>query len=144
MPFNVKRTAVIEDREILRSGAGLDSIKSMVVDSTKIVENPASSGRYIVYAGTVFGKINGSTKVCPISAGLFGSGASGAWVAADIVGISQRPLEFFLGPGITAGAATDEPVALLHLGAEFNINNLSGYTGNETVTKAGLPFCMFR
>jgi hypothetical protein len=145
MPFNVKRTAVILQKEILRSASGLDDIKSVVVDSTKVAENPASSGRFILEAGTVMIKIPASSKVQPINAaGAAGSGGAGAIVAADIVGIAAVSKEFFLGTGITAGAASDEPFALLHHGCDFNVSKLVGYTGNETITKAALPTCVFR
>jgi len=145
MPFNVKRgPALIIEKEILRSAAGLDDAKSMVVDSTKIPEYTVGAGRYILEAGSVMGKINGSSKICPISAWNFGSGASGAWVAADIVGIAQETTEFYLGSGVVAGSATDEPVSLLHHGCDFNITYLVGYTGNETIVKAALPTCIFR
>lgn len=144
MPFNVKRTAVLLEKEILRGAGGLDDIKSMVVDSTKVVENPASSGRYILEAGTVMTKIVASSKIQPITIAAGGSGGSGAYVAGDIVGILATTHEFFLGTGITAGAASDEPVAILHMGCDFNVSKLVGYTGNETITKAALPTCVFR
>lgn len=145
MPFNVKRgPAVIVEKEILRSAAGLDDAKSMVVDSTKIPEYVTGDGRYILEAGSVMGKINGSSKIMPIAAGNFGSGTAGAWVAADIVGVAQTTTEFYLGPGVTAGSATDEPVSILHHGCDFNITYLVGYTGNETIVKAALPTCIFR
>jgi hypothetical protein len=145
MPFNANRGPVVQyEKEILRAFTGLESIKSMVVDSTKVAENPSSSGRYVLEAGTVMGKINGSSKICSIGAGAFGSGSSGAWVAADIVGILADKVEFYIGQGVTAGAATDEPVAVMFMGADFNINKLVAYTGNETITKAALPLCSFR
>lgn len=145
MPYNVKRTAVLIEKEILRSASGLDDILSAVVDSTKVPENPVGSGRYILEAGTVMGKIAASTKVAPLSTATpVGSGAAGAWTAADILGIMQNTVEFWLGVGITAGAASDEPVSLLHHECDFNISKLVGYTGNETITKAALPTCLFR
>lgn len=146
MPFNLNRgPAVIIEKEILRSAAGLDDIKSMVVDSTKVAENPASSGRYILEAGTVMIKIPSSSKIQPINAaGATGTGSSGAIAADDIVGILATTIEFWLGTGITAGAATDEPCAILHHGCDFNVSKLVGYTGNETITKAALPTCVFR
>jgi hypothetical protein len=145
MPFNVNRgPAVIIEKEILRGAAGLDDIKSMVVDSTTVAQNPSGSGRYILEAGTVMCKINGSSKIAPITATPNGTGSSGAWAAADIVGILATTHEFYLGPGITAGTATDEPVAILHAaGLRFNISQLVGYTGNETMVKTAMPLCKF-
>lgn len=146
MPFNLNRgPAAFVEKEILRSGAGLDDIKSMVVDSTKVAENPTSSGRYILEAGTVMIKVPASSKIQPINAaGATGSGGAGAIVAADIVGIMGHTREFQLGVGVVAGSATDEPVPVLHHGCDFNVSKLVGYTGKETETKAAMPTCLFR
>lgn len=142
----ITRQGVFFDKEILRSAAGLDDIKSMVLDSTKVAENPASSGRYVLEAGTVMAKITGgSTKIQPVhSNAAGGSGGSGAYVAGDIVGILATTIELGVGQGITASAKTDEPVAILHHGCDFNAAKLIGYTGNETIVKAALPTCIFR
>lgn len=144
MPWNIARTATLADNEFLRSPAGLDDSKSVVIDSTKVLQNPASSGIYRLYKGTVMGKIAASSKVCAISAGLYGTGGSSAWTAADIVGILANDVNFWIGQGVTAGAATDEPAAVLHHGCDFNISKLIGYTGNETIVKAALFTCIFR
>lgn len=146
MPFNLDRgPAVIIEKEILRSAAGLDDIKSMVVDSTKVAENPGSSGRYILEAGTVMIKIPASSKIQPIdAAGATGTGASGAIAEADVVGVLGHTREFWLGTGITPGSASDEPVPILHHGCDFNVSKLVGYTGNEAVVKAALYTCLFR
>lgn len=146
MPFNLARgPAVIIEKEILRSAAGLDDIKSMVVDSTTVPENPTSSGRYILEAGTVMVKIPASSKIQPITAsGATGSGTGGAFTSSDVVGILGHTREFWLGIGITAGAPSDEPVPILHHGCDFNVSKLVGYTGNETIVKGALPTCLFR
>lgn len=136
MPFNVARgPADFYDKEILRSAAGLDDIKSMLVDSTTVDENPASSGRYVLEAGTVMVKITSSSKIQPAGAGI---------AAGDVVGILAATIEFWIGPGVTAGDATDEPAAILHHGCDFNVSKLVGYSGNETAVKAALPTCIFR
>lgn len=139
---NIRRTATIIETEILRSAAGLDDIKSMVLDSTKLLENPSSSGLIILESGEVMGKISGSSKIMPIRYGNFGTGSAGAWTAADIVGVNETQYQF--PKDITLGAATDHELAILHHGCDFNISKLKGYTGNETITKAALPTCIFR
>lgn len=145
MPFNQKRgPASIYENEFLRAFTGDESIKSGVLDSTKVAENPGGSGRYVVVQGTVLGKISGSTKLCPISAGAYGSGGSGAWVAGDIAGILAETVEFMIGPNAAAGLAADEPCAVMHMGMDLNVSRLFGYTGNETIVKAGLPLNTFR
>lgn len=143
----VRRTAQFYDIEILRSAAGLDDIKSMVVDSTHVPENPSGSGRYVLVAGNVMGKISGDAagRIMPIAVANLGSGGAGAWQAADIVGILAQAKDFAIGPGMpAAGTQSDEEVAILHHGCDFNISKLVGYTGNETITKAALPTCLFR
>lgn len=142
MPRQMQRTATIIQTEILRSAAGLDDIKSMVVDSTKLLENPSGSKRIILEPGEVMGKISGSSKIMPIRYGNFGTGAANAWVAADIVGVNETQREFPY--DVVLGAATDHEQAILHHGCDFNISKLKGYTGNETIVKAALPTCIFR
>jgi len=139
MPFNVNRSAVFIDEEILWSAAGLDDIISAVVDSNKVDENPGSSGRYIVAAGTVLVKIAGdATKLQPITF----SGAP--TTVTDIVGVLGHNREFMLGPGITAGDASDEPVAVLHHGCDFKVSKLVGFSLAEDNIRAALPTCLFR
>jgi hypothetical protein len=145
MPFNQQRgPAQIYENEFLRAFTGQESIKSMVLDSTHVPENPASSGRYVVVKGTVMGKIGGSSKIAPLTAGAFGSGSAGAWVAGDIVGILTETVEVYVGAGAAAGVAADEPVAVMHMGMDLNVSKLIGYTGNETIVKAALPLNSFR
>jgi hypothetical protein len=150
MPFNTKRgPAQIYENEFLRAFSGLESIKSMVLDSTKVPENPTGSARYVVVQGTVMGKISGSSKVCPVTAGAFGSGGSGAWVAADIVGVLAETIEVYVGPGVTAGGSTDEPCSVMFMGADFNVSKLIGYGGSApapatSIVQAAMPLCSFR
>lgn len=142
MARNVLRTADIYDREILKGGGGLDDIKSMVVDSSKLT--PETNGRTVLRPGEVMGKIAGDAKgrVMPIRLGTFGTGGAGAWAAADIVGINETLYEF--PTGVTLGLATDHEVAILHqAGLRFIKNNLSGYVGNETIIATALPGCKF-
>lgn len=138
MAFQTDRgPAVIIAKEILRSAAGLDDIKSMVLDSTAVVENPSTTGRYIVEAGTVLILGPSSDKVLPVYADVDTSGKT-------VVGILGHTAEFWLGPGISASSNTDKPVPVLHHGCDFDISKLVGYTGNETDVKAALPTCIFR
>jgi hypothetical protein len=145
MPFNQKRgPAQIYENEFLRAFTGQESIKSMVLDSTKVPENPGGSGRYVVVKGTVMGKINGSSKIAPLTSAGNGSGTAGAWAQADIVGILTETVEVYVGPDAAAGVAADEPVAVMHMGMDLNVSKLIGYTGNETIVKAALPLNSFR
>jgi hypothetical protein len=130
MPQYQKRTATLfHGKEILMGAAGLDDVLSYVVDSTKVPENPASSGRYVLEAGTVMAKIVGSSKIQPVTHAAGGTGGSGAYVAADIVGIVEDDHEFWLTSDTTPnGNAADEPVGVLHHGCPFNTDNLEHLT----------------
>lgn len=141
MPFNVERgPALIIEKEILRSAAGLDDIKSMVMDSTYVEEyevdgNP--TGRWIVEAGTVLSAIESSARVKPVYDG-------DTVLTADVVGILGHTREFFLETGlVTASKATDEPIPVLHHGCNFDTDFLVGYSGNETAVASALPTCLF-
>lgn len=136
MPFQMDRgPAVIIEKEILKGADGLDDILSAVVDSVYVEENPASSGRYILEAGTVLQDNASDDKLRPVY--------DGDTPVGSIVGILGHTREFWLGPGITAGASTDEPVPVLHFNCHFNIEKLVGYTGNEAATATALPHCLF-
>lgn len=137
MPFNIVRNGAIVEKEILRASGGLEDadVLSHVVDSTTVIENPASSGRYILEAGTVLSLVGGgSTKVQP---------APGGVATADVVGILKTTTEFFIGDGVTAGPKTDEVVPVYHMHAHFDTTKLVNYTGNEANVKAALPHCKF-
>jgi len=140
VPFQQKRTATLfGGKEILRSAAGLDDVKSMVVDSNKVPQNPASSGRYVLERGTVMLTISASTKIQPATA----AGAPSP-TSTNVVGILEDDHEFWISTDSTPNdTAADEPVGILHHGCNFNTANLTGYTGNETAVKAALPTCKF-
>jgi hypothetical protein len=142
MPFNVNRgPAVIVEKEILRSAAGLDDIMSMVVDSTYVKEHPISSGRYILEAGTVLCAIESSSKLQPLyNSPTTPNSSSGL----TVVGILGHTREFFLETSlVTASLATDEPVPVLHHGCHFDTAFLVGYASNESAVAAALPTCIF-
>lgn len=150
MANNVERTAVLEDREVLRSAAGLNDIKSGVI-AAHTVPQWLSSGRYLLPKGTVMAKLSGDDqeRLCPVTHSGGGSGSSGAYVAADIVGILAAKVEFAIGPDVPADGALDnasnqdEPCALLHHGCNFDVRYLTGYSGRESVVAAALPTCLF-
>lgn len=140
MAFQTQRgNAVIpgEVKEILRSAAGLDDIMSLVLDSRAVIENPSTTGRYIVEAGTVLAVGPSDDRVIPIYDGE-------SVAEADVVAILGHTVEFWLGPGVTADQNLDKPVPGLHHGCDFNVDKLVGYTGNEAAVKAALPTCIFR
>jgi hypothetical protein len=143
MPFNISRTEQLFAKEILRSAAGLDDIKSMVLDATKVDEYPVGSGRYVLEAGHVMARITGSDKVQPIAHNAGGgTGGAGAFQAADIVGVLGNTIEVMKGDAAIDGKS-DAPVPVLHHECNFDVSQLVGYTGIETAVKTALPTCLF-
>lgn len=140
MPFNVERgPALIIEKEILRSAAGLDDVKSLVIDATYVDEYEVDSvgtGRYILEAGTVLAKIESSNKVQPVYDG-------DTVTSGNVVGVLGHTREFFISADVAASAAANEPVPVLHHGCNFDTRYLIGYTGNETAIKTALPTCLF-
>lgn len=149
----IKKTQFIFETECLRSAAGLDDVKSMVLDATKVNTTFSNvAGRYVVPQGAVLCK--SGTKVAPafMNNGQAGQGAAlgssgGTFVAADIVGVLSRTVELIVGDG-APDSKSDVDVSVLHHGCDFNITKLYGYggTGNPTtaVVAAALPTCLFR
>lgn len=143
MANNVERTAVIEDREILRSAAGLNDILNKVMAAYTVPEFPDSSGRYIVPKGTVCALISGDSlgRIQPIT--------SDNYDGEDIVGITAKKTEFAIAADVPAegsadnGSNQDEAVALLHHGCNFDVRYLTGYEGNESEVAAALSTCLF-
>lgn len=139
----ITREGYFFDKKITRSGAGYDDAKSMVLRSSKVdaISGGAGDGRYIVEAGTVMVWDDGDTKerIKPLhmNAGE-GTGGAGAYQASDIVGILASGIE--LGG---QGDDYDQPVAVLHHGVNFSVEDLVGYTGNESIVAAALPTCIF-
>lgn len=150
----IKRERFVFESEALRSAAGLDDVKSMVLDATKVNTTFSGvAGRYIVPQGAVM--CFSGTKVAPcfMNNGQAGQGASlgtggaGAYQAADIAGILSRTVELIVGDGAVA-SESDVDVSIWHFGNDFNVNKLYGYggAGNPTaaVVQAALPHCLFR
>lgn len=137
MPFNIVRNGAIVEKEILRSVSGHEDVLSKVVDATTVTENPASSGRYILEAGTVLVEAAGN-KVKPASTDISGN-------SEVVVGILSVTREFYIGDGVAAAAASNEPVSVFHMGCHFDITKLVRYSDgtNATQVKAALPLCKF-
>lgn len=150
----VKRNLFVFETECLRSAAGLDDVKSMVLDATKVNTTFSGvAGRYIVPQGAVL--VKSGTKVAPAfmnngqagQGASLGSGGAGAWAPTDIVGVLSRTIELLVGDG-APDSKSDVDASVLHHGCDFNVNKLYGYggTGNPTVANvaAALPTCLFR
>lgn len=162
----VKRTRFVFESEILRSAAGLDDVKSMVLDATKVNTTFSGvAGRYIVPMGSVL--VKSGAKVAPLfmndgttdQGALMGTGGASAYVAGDIVGILSRTVELLVGDG-APDSKSDVDVSVLHFNCDFDISKLVGYNpavdlgntvpavdhgiDNSTIVKSALPHCLFR
>lgn len=138
----VTREGYFYDKKITRSAAGFDDLKSMVLNAAKVdpISGGAGDGRYIVEAGTVMVWDDGdaSQRIKPLHMNPGEGTNAGAYQASDIVGI--------LASGIEVGgqaADYDQAVAVLHHGADFSVEDLVGYTGNEAIVQEALPTCIF-
>jgi hypothetical protein len=150
----IKRSEYVFETECLRSAAGLDDVKSMVLDATKVNTTFSGvAGRYVVPQGAVM--VKSGTKVAPafMNNGQAGQGASlgtggaGAFAAADVVGVLSRTIELLVGD-TAPDSKSDVDASILHHGCDFNVNKLYGYggTGNPSAANiaAALPTCLFR
>jgi len=150
----IKRTRFVFENEALRSGAGLDDVKSMVLDATKV--NTTFSGvafRYIVPQGAVM--VFSGAKVAPAfmnnaqagQGASLGTGGAGAYQASDIAGILSRTIELIVGTD-SPDSKSDTDASIWHFGCDFNINKLYGYGGagnpSASVVQAALVHCLFR
>ena len=146
MPWGITRDAVFYDKEILVYPTGMEAVKNLVVDATKVPKVLDSDGnpRYVVEAGTVMVKIEGSDKVAPAlvtdEEGSKPAKEEEGVEAADIVGIMHHTVEFFG----NANAKYDEPGAAFFFGCIFSIPKLLGYTKNAAAVKTALPSCQFQ
>lgn len=111
MPFNYRREASWVDKEVLKFPAGLDAIKSVVIDATNFsISDP--SVRTVVPAGTIlkFSSTN-TTQYVEYN----GSGT--------IKGILRKPVD--LVARVTEG---DTPAAMYFHGCVFATTAIVGFT----------------
>lgn len=131
MPWGKKRTATFYDKEILKYFTGGEVTRNIVIDGTTVPVD-ATSGRYVLEAGTVISKIAASSKVKPAP-------ASGL-LQADCVGILTHTVEFFYPPEANV---TDEAAAVYFFDAIFDVTKLVNYSSNAAAVQAALPHCKF-
>lgn len=111
MPFNYKREASWVDKEVLKFPAGLDAIKSVVLDATNFsVTDP--SVRTVVPAGTIL-KFSATNTTQYVE--YNGTGT--------IKGILRKPID--LVARVTEG---DSPAAMYFFGCVFATQAIVGFT----------------
>jgi len=146
MPWNVQRDAVFYEKEILVYPTGMEAARNIVIDATKVplVLDSDGNPRYVVEAGTLMVKIEGSQKVAPAlvtnESGKKAAKESEGIVAADVIGLCHHTIEFFG----NANAKFDEAGAVFFFGCIFDSTKLLGYTKNAAEVKKALPSCQFQ
>jgi hypothetical protein len=134
MPWGISRSAVFYEKEILVYPTGMEAARNIVIDGTKVPKVTDADGnpRYVVEAGTVIVKIEGSQKVKPAP--------EEGVVAADVIGIMHHTIEFFG----NASSKYDEAGAVFFFGCIFDTTKLVNYTKNAAEVKKALTSCQFQ
>lgn len=133
MSFNATRGPFDFGRaEFLKFPAGLDAIKSVVIQASSVASTSASSspyyGRRLLAAGTILTKVPGAS-----SYRRYTSAASET--PAGILGLD---LEF-----VDATANSDQPAPMYYHGCVFNQNNIVDFSTYSAVLKTSLNTCKF-
>jgi len=127
VPFNVSRTAQFYDKEVLKFPAGLDAIKSVVLDATMFVQNTNQDQRTVVPAGTILKLSATNTK---------------RYVEYDGVGaprgILARPVDL-----LARSTAANEPAPMFFHQCVFATNQLVGFTNYVSAVVNNLTTCKF-
>lgn len=128
MPFNYTRTASWADKEVLKFPAGLDAIKSVVLDATDFVVSDPSV-RTFVPAGTILKfSVTNTTQYVEYDGGGVGV----------IKGILRKPID--LVAAVTEG---DSPAAMYFHGCVFATSAIVGFTQYASALVNDLKTCKF-
>lgn len=128
MPFNYSRSASWADKEVLKFPAGLDAIKSVVLDATDFVVSDPSV-RTIVPAGTIL-KLSSTNTTQYVE---YDGGGDGV-----IKGILRKPID--LVAAVTEG---DSPAAMYFHGCVFATSAIVGFTQYASALVNDLKTCKF-
>lgn len=120
MPFNYEQSAQWLDVEVLKFPAGLDAIKSVVVDATNVAVTAGQ--RNVLPAGTI---LKFSTTNPDKYVSYDGSGT--------IQGILRRPVDIVA--QVTEG---DAPAAMYFFGCVFATGSIVGFTQYASALVADL------
>lgn len=127
MPFNVSRTAQFYDKEVLKFPAGLDAIKSGVLDATLVAQSSDPNARTVVPAGTIL-KLSATNSKRYTE--YDGSGV--------IRGILTRPVDL-----LSRATASNEPIAIFFHQCVFSTNAIVGFTNYASALVSTLTTCKF-
>lgn len=121
MPYNYTQSASWVDKEVLKFPAGLDAIKSVVIDATNVAV-PNTGVRFVMPAGTIL-KFSSTRPDQYVE--YNGSGT--------IKGILRRPVD--LVARVTAG---DTPAAMYFHGCVFATSAIVNFTQYASALVADL------
>lgn len=125
MPWNYRRSASFYDKEVLKFPAGLDAIKSVVLDANAWAYTADS--RNVVPAGTILKfSVTDSSKYVPFD----GSGT--------VRGVLARPVDL-----IASATAANEPAPMFFHQCVFATKALVGFTQYASAAVSTLNTCKF-
>jgi hypothetical protein len=128
MPFNIRKSSDWTDKEILKYAAGLNEIKSVVLDGTDFASTATvDNSRYFVPAGTI---LTQSVTNTDKHVAYKGSG--------KIAGILGRPVDMLA--GTTSGS---EPAPMFYAHCVFVTSAIVGFTNYASGLVSDLPTCLF-
>jgi hypothetical protein len=127
MPWNVRRESQFFDKEVLKVPAGLDAIKSIVLDANAFAQNADVNKRTVVPAGTVL---------------KFSATISDRYVAYDgsgtVRGVLARPVDL-----LVQATSGNEPAPMFFHQCVFATSQLVGFTQYASAVVSTLDTCKF-
>lgn len=127
MPWNVSRTSKFFDKEVLKFPAGLDAIKSVVLDANAFKQETDPNIRTVVPAGTIL-KVSATAPDKHVA--YDGSG--------DVAGVLARPVDL-----LAQATAGNEPSPMFYHQCVFATKALVGFTQYASAVVSTLTTCKF-
>lgn len=125
MPWNAKRSASFYDKEVLKFPAGLDAIKSVVLDANAFTYTPDQ--RNVIPAGTL---LKFSTTQADRYVAYDGSGT--------IRGVLARPVDL-----LASATNANEPAPMFFHQCVFATKAIVGFTQYASAAVSTLNTCKF-
>lgn len=130
MPRNISHTAVNEVEPLLFA-AGLDAVKSVVIDASLVPADPANNNRRILQAGTLLTK---AASVSPTGADQYKKYAG----SGLIEGVLALSVEF-----IDGTANSDNSRGMFYHGCVFRASKIVDYSTYGLAAISTLNTCKF-
>jgi hypothetical protein len=127
VPWNISRSAQFYDKEVLKFPAGLDAIKSVVLDATMFAQGTDPDQRTVVPAGTIL-KLSATNSKRYVA--YDGSGT--------VKGILARPVDL-----LARATAANEPAPMFFHQCVFATEAIVGFTTHAAALASALTTCKF-